>query len=150
MEITNQFAKKMYPDVPEWLKEKLEQEFGAEYLQPETYEEIKTFEDACEELGITNDSPIFEDDESPDEIAYKKLKIIIKAINQGWTPDWSDTNERKWWPYFNLSSGFGFSGTYYDYDYADTIVGSRLCFESEEKATYTATQFIDLYRAFLT
>jgi len=152
MEITKQEAKRIYPEAPEWLKEKLEQEFGAEYFQPETYEEIKTFEDACEKLGITNDSckPIFDAEEDPDEIAYKKLKVIVAAINQGWKPDWNNTEQRKYWPYFRLSSGFGFSDSYYLYGNATTFVGSRLCFQSEEKCTYAANQFIDIYEEFLT
>ena len=45
-------------------------------------------------------------------------------------------------------SGGGFS--YYDYDdwgaYSD--VGSRLCFESSEKAEYAGNQFKELYKAY--
>jgi hypothetical protein len=49
-----------------------------------------------------------------------------------------------------LSSRFSFSDTNYNYDNTNTNVSSHLCFESEEKATYTAKHFIDLYKAFLT
>ncbi|MEI7424468.1 MAG: hypothetical protein WCK18_20370, partial [Prolixibacteraceae bacterium] len=65
-------------------------------------------------------------------------------------PDWNNTDQRKWWPYFNLSSGFGFSYSFFGYGYASTFVGSRLCFETSEKSNYAANQFIDLYKEFLT
>jgi hypothetical protein len=65
-------------------------------------------------------------------------------------PDWNDTNQKKWFLYFNLSSGFGFSGTDFYFDYTDTIVSSRLCFETEEKARYAGNQFLELYKSFLT
>jgi hypothetical protein len=151
LKIKKETAKKIYAEAPSSLKEILVETFGRECFQKRKYDEIRTFEDACEELGLTQEDLLnIRNTDTPDEIAYKKLKIIIKAINQGWIPDWNDTSERKWWPYFNLSSGFSFSSTFYYYGYASTYVGSRLCFESEEKTTYTAKQFIDLYKAFLT
>jgi hypothetical protein len=149
MEITKIEAKRIYPDAPEWLKEKLEQEFGADYFQPESHEEIKNFEDACVKLDIDPLSVSNESD-TPDEAAYKKLKIIIKAINAGWEPDWNNSDQRKYWPYFILSSGFGFSASDYGFGLTDTTVGSRLCFQSEEKCTYAANQFLGLYEEFLT
>ncbi|NJO70081.1 MAG: hypothetical protein HC830_13075, partial [Bacteroidetes bacterium] len=99
-------------------------------------EKIETFEDACEVLGITTDSckPIFNEEEDVDEIAYKKLKVIIRAVNNGWLPDWDNLNQHKWFPVFALSSGFGFSYSRYDCTGTLTYVGSRLCFETEEKA----------------
>lgn len=152
LKLEKKTAKKLYPESPEWFRKVLTETFGIECFKKKSFEDIKTFEDACEELGITNDShrPIFDEDEDPDEIAYKKLKVIVAAINQGWTPDWDNTDQRKWWPYLVLSSGFGFSYSYSYCDYSITIVGSRLCFETEAKSTYAAKQFIELYEQFLT
>ena len=112
------------------------------------YKTIKTFEDACKELELDS-SEVFSSSDTPDEIAYMKLKTVTRAINHGWTPAWNNSNQRKWWPYFNLSSGFGFSGTYCNCVNTYTAVGSRLCFESEEKARYAGTQFKELYKQFL-
>lgn len=114
-----------------------------------SFDEILTFEEACEVLDIDPDSAI-SDTDTTDEAAYKKLKVVSKAINQEWTPDWSNTNQKKWFPYFNLSSGFGFSGTDYNYVYTHAAVGSRLCFESEAKAKHAGTEFLQLYKEFLT
>ena len=149
MELKKEEAKKLYPSAPDWFKEQLEGSFGKETFRKKDFNDIKTFEDACQTLDINPDAVCCDVDTS-DEVAYKKLKVIVKAINQGWTPDWSDTDQRKWWPWFNLSSGFGFSDSDYYCDYTNTTVGFRLCFESEEKSDYTAKQFIDLYKELLT
>jgi len=142
-------AKQLYPDAPNWFQKILTETFGDDLFKKRSYEDIKTFEDACEELGIDPETVTHKNDTS-DEASYKKLKIVIRAINQGWVPDWSNKSQQKWWPWFNLSSGFGFSDSNCYCDRTTTGVGSRLCFESEAKSNYAATQFIDLYKQFLT
>lgn len=82
--------------------------------------------------------------ESTDEIAYKKLKIIVRALNEGWEPDYNDENQRKWYPWFWLDApGFRLSVCYFDR--SCTTVGARLVFKSEELAHYAANQFVELY-----
>lgn len=149
LKISESTAKRLYPESPSWFREVLEETFGKQKLAGRKFDEIRTFEDACEEIGI-NPLSIFSDIDTCDEIAYKKLKVIAKAINQGWTPDWTNTNQKKWWPWFDLSSGFGFSGSDYRYANAHTGVGSRLCFETEAKSNYAAKQFIHIYQELLT
>lgn len=108
---------------------------------------IKTFADACIICGTT--ASAFNKATRAlckDTIAYEKLKIIIRALNEGWTPDWSDINERKWYPYFNAAS-FGFGDT--DYVHWGTSAGSRLCLKSMELAEYAGTQFVDIYKDFM-
>lgn len=118
-------------------------------------DQVKTFEDACEVLGIDGDiitgsiSDALADD--ADSItAYAKLIIIARALNQRWKPDWSDGSQYKYIPWFKHKSGFGLSydgcGDWDTYTY----VGSRLCFKSRALAEYAATQFADLYNDYLT
>jgi hypothetical protein len=142
-------ARKLYDSAPDFFKEQLEAAFTRDALRKKKFTEIRTFEDACDALSIDPDAVCVATD-TKDEAAYKKLKVVIAAINQGWTPDWNNSNQRKWWPYFVLSSGFGFSLPGYRYDIADSRVGSRLCFETSEKAEYAGKQFTDLYKDFLT
>jgi hypothetical protein len=148
LKIEKETAKKIYDSVPEFFKEQLESEFGKETFRKRVFTDIKTFGDACEALGIDPASVVSTND-AADEAAYKKLKVVIKAINQNWIPDWSNTSQRKWWPWFVLSSGFGFSGSDCNCADSNAYVGSRLCFESEEKSDYCAKQFIDLWEAFI-
>jgi hypothetical protein len=49
-----------------------------------------------------------------------------------------------------LSSGFGFSGSCFGFVLTSAGVGSRLCFETEEKAGYSGTQFIGIWKVFIT
>jgi hypothetical protein len=149
MELTLKEAKNLYPTASAEMKTKFEAAFGKDSFRTITYKDIKTFEDACEALDIDPDA-VCCDVDTLDEIAYKRLKIIVKAINQGWEPDWDNTNQRKWYPWFKLSSGFGFGDSDYDCDFSDARVGSRLCFESEEKSSYAGKQFLSLYEEFLT
>lgn len=149
MEINKQTAKMIYEGSPDWFKSQLEKEFGKGNFIKNEFENIKTFEDACNALGVNPDE-VYNEKDLPDEIAYKKLKVIVKAINKSWVPDWNNGDERKWWPWFNLSSGFGFSGSNYDYASTYTTVGSRLCFKTEEQSDFAAMQFIDLYEQLLT
>ena len=142
-------AKRLLPDAPEWLKRKLIEEFGEEITKQKDFENIKTFEDACAKFKVHPDD-VFNERDMPDEIAYKKLKLIIRAINNGWVPDWKNESQKKWVPWFVLSSGFGFDSSDYYYGNSHTDAGSRLCFESDEKSTYAANQFLNLYEEFLT
>lgn len=143
-------AKKIYPDSPEWFKEILEENFGKDLFKKRSFEDIKTIEDAADETGHTKGYLRMQDAESADEWVYRMLKMVIKAINQGWVPDWDNKSQYKYWPWFNLSSGSGFSIADSLYDCEYTGVGSRLCFESEAKSNYAAKQFSDLYKQFLT
>ena len=119
----------------------------------EIKERIKTFEDVLKYHNITQESFDLECDAlDPDEIAYKKIKLIAKALNEGWTPDWSNSNEYKYTPYFKMGSpsGGGFSYDGYVHWFTYSHVGSRLCFKSSELAKYAGTQFEDIYKEFLT
>lgn len=147
MKIDKTTAKKLFPESPEWFKEELIKQFGKETFEKRDFRDIKTFEDACKELDISTAQ--FLGGDTRDETAYKKLKIIIQAINQGWTPNWSNSSQRKWWPWFVLSSGFGFSYSDCNYTYTFAGVSSRLCTDTKEKAVYMATQFEAEYKDYL-
>lgn len=148
MELKKETARRIYKTAPDWFKNQLNEAFGKTTFEKKKYTDIKTFEEACENLDIFAEH-VCNDRDTNDEAAYKKLKVVSEAINQGWTPDWSNANQRKWTPWFNLSSGFGFGVSFYVCDGSDANAGSRLCFESKEKSDFAGTQFIDLYRDFL-
>lgn len=151
MKIEKEKAIKLYPDAPQWLKDELEDEFGNEFWIIKSYKKIKTLEDAL----IANGSTLAEFDKKVkgwphDTMCYEARKEIAKAIRGDWEPDWADTSDRKWFPYFVLSSGCGFSYSDYFYDYSHTFVGSRLCFPTEEQSDYFGKNFTEYHEGFLT
>ncbi len=115
---------------------------------------VKTYVDACAVLGIEpiNEEVFTKLGFTKDEIAYRKLKTIAEALNEGWRPDWTNSNEYKYWPWFVYnpnSAGFACATTYNAATYTTTRVGSRLCFKTRELAAYAGTQFIDIYNDLL-
>lgn len=110
---------------------------------------VKTFEDACEEIG---EFPMDEKfiSGTPDEIAYKKLKVVSEALNEGVILSYANPDQKKWYPWFLYGgSGFRFGGTDCDNSCTHTAGGSRLCYATSELAKYAGTQFIDLYNQLL-
>ncbi len=72
-------------------------------------ERVKTFEDACRELGVDHPFVLAYHnanipeviDDNRDILAYMKLRIICAALNEGWQPEFTE-NEWRWYPWFTL------------------------------------------------
>lgn len=120
---------------------------GKEVFEKSITERVKTFEDACKIVGITP-STVFTKADNKDDVAFKKLKVIAAALNQGWKPDWKNGDEYKYYPWFDLSSGFELVSV--DSYCQGSDVSSRLCFVSEDLARYAGTQFLSLYKDYMT
>ena|SRR3990167_121253 len=106
---------------------------------------IKTIEDVLKYHNIEKDD--FEADYKglPEDVkAYRLLVLIASALNEGWTPDWNNSNEYKYQVYFTMGSS-GFRCHDCDGWHAGSYVGSRLCFKTAELAKYASTQFTDIY-----
>lgn len=133
------------------------------FYKEEDYEEItdrvKTYEDACKVLGV---EPINEQNAKAqgfrsDEIARRKLETIAAALNEGWKPDWNNTDQYKYYPYFYIqentkgkgSAGLSFASTSNAAAVTSTLIGSQLCFYASRLARYAGNQFTDLYEQIL-
>lgn len=141
-------ARRLYPSASGEFKTMLESSFGKEFFSQKVTDRVKTFKDACEVLGIYPED-IISDPAPIDEDAYRKLKVIAKALNEGWEPDWSDHGQYKYYPWFKHVSGVGLSYVDYVNWRSSAVVGSRLCFKSAELAEYAGKQFETIYRDFL-
>ena len=178
-------------------KEMLENLFGKEIFRPKNImDRVKTYEDACEVLDI---SPVLncpnlcicEKHESTAEmhehfsfrqvldkqaIAYLKLCVITSALNEGWTPQFTE-DEYRYFPWFWLytkeeidrmskeerndvvlfgghanagaNAGLAYATSSYAPSAADAYFGSRLCFKSAALAEYAGKQFAEIYFAFM-
>ena len=116
-----------------------------------TEKKIASYEDACRVLNIQpiNEEAfnIFPKEDQRSMLAYHKLTVITRALNNGWKPNWDDQNEWKYYPLFRYVNA-GLSCAYTNYAAASTYAtfGSRLCFPTSALAKYAAEHFADLYR----
>lgn len=153
LQIEESKARGLYKSASQEFKAMLEDTFGKEFFSQKVTDRIKSYLDACLELGINpiSENALLSNGFTKDEIAYRKIKTIAEALNEGWKPDWNDEDQKKWIPWFypNSSSGFVFGSTYYDDSAAGAGYGLRLCFKSDELATYAGKQFVELYKEFI-
>jgi pantothenate kinase len=149
LQIDKNHARKLFPSASAEFKQMLIDTFGVEYFSEKITDRVKTFEDACEVLGLQYPADYFRND-TPDEKAYKQIKIIVKALNEGWQPDWNNSNQYKYYPWFYMDVPSGFSLDNVGGNCTNSRVGSRLCFKSRGLADYAAKQFLDLYKQFFT
>ena len=147
-------------------------------------ERIKTFEDAVKELG--NEHPLVTEykliagafDITNDLLAYLELRIICKALNEGWRPTFTE-DECRYYPWFRINTPeeykelstsekkeccvFFQSGNnecsgsivYVNSYYAGSVSsgyngGSNwLALKTKELAEYCGKQFIDIWISYL-
>lgn len=100
-----------YPAISkEQVQNEMHKVFGEDTFKPkDIMERVKTFEDACRELG--EDHPFVsaytawikheEFDDQEDILAYMKLRIICAALNEGWEPQFTE-DEWRYYPWFWL------------------------------------------------
>lgn len=142
-------AQSVYKKADQKTKEVLEELFGKQTIVTSIFERVQSFEDACFELGENPEAQYFNSG-TPDEIAYKKLKVICLAINEGTVLSFANSNQKKWRPWFKYEgSGFRFYGSSYDDSGTNAYGGSRLMLETEEKSDYVGKKFIQLWNQLL-
>ena len=111
---------------------------------------VKSFEDACQVLGISTNVPEVKGLPRKHQkaiIANYKLIVIAEALNEGWKPNWQDSDEYKYYPWFDMSNpaGVGYSNTNSTASNTRANVGSRLCLKNRELAIYFGQTFTDLF-----
>lgn len=187
LEVLKEDAVSAYNSASEEQKEILEQLFGKAAFRPaDVRDRVKTFEDACEELGEDDDFVVqynlFMENvnmgKCEDIISYLKLRIIVAALNEGWEPEFNDS-EYRWYPWFffytnkeiedmdeeqksklcrcvgrSHSYAFAYGGlsyahASYAFSFSHSLSGARLAFKTKELAKYAGKQFIEIYRDFV-
>lgn len=123
-------------------------------------EVIKSFEDAAKATGRPN-TPNFSN--VPKDLrdyfeAQYQIVVIAEALNEGWIPNWDNSNEPKYFPYFwhedaddeeKVYSGFIFNYAIYYFSSANAGNGLRICFKTGELAEYAGEQFIEIWNKIL-
>lgn len=151
-------------------------DFTLETIDVDIAEAIDTFDAACNYLNLkpgttfhvtNNVITLDSEDQQCYDILFKYINPhhlkAIAAINQlftiaeawnkedGFTPDFSDSEQEKWFPWFAYNKnadGFVCAGTNYTDAFAG--FGYRLCFKSSERAKQFGKQFTRLYNEVFT
>jgi len=111
-------------------------------------ERVKGYLDVLDILKVDESKDkieIYGFDEAENKVVktfIKKMRIT-KVYREGWIPK---RGERRYYPYFDVSSGFAFYYTDYGGTGADTASASRLCLPNEETTRDYASKFIDVER----
>jgi hypothetical protein len=151
LQISEQQARKMYSTASKELKEILEASCSKEVLSGSIMDRVKTFEDACKELGRQpyNVDSLMKLGLTKNDIAYQKMVVIVEALNEGWKPDVCNSDVERWYPWFKPNgspSSFAFGDSNCVYVLADAGSGSRLKLKSRELAKYCGEQFEDIWK----
>lgn len=113
---------------------------------------IESFEEYCQKHDVTPEDVL------PDVSKVKerhrqavldtnKMYLIAEDLNEGWEPDWNDSDEEKWIPWFDMQvddnnpSGFRFGDSCCDFTSTAAGGGSRLCFKTKKLSDYAGKQF---------
>jgi hypothetical protein len=117
-------------------------------LPKDIKERVNTFADVLRENNMTEQQ--YQElikGRSANTAAYESCKLIVAAYNEGQLPDYSDTNQRKYHPRFQLGSSSGPVFSYHDYDFWRTgsFVGARLDYLSYDNMIDAVTKFLPYY-----
>ena len=69
--------------------------------------------------------------------------MMVEMYNKGEKPDWSNSNQNKYYPYFNMSD-FSYPG--WSYPCTSSYVPASVCFLRNEDLLEAVELYIDLYK----
>jgi uncharacterized protein YlzI (FlbEa/FlbD family) len=132
LEIKKDAAIKAYSQANGKSKTLLENLFGVKVFQKGLIERITCFDDVCIEMGADPKNFICTS-ENPIDIminALRKWILAAEYFNEGKEPDWSNSNQSKYIPWYKFSAGSGWSvyGVAYWHTGTGAYCGSRQYF----------------------
>ncbi len=109
---------------------------------------ITTYKDVCKALDeklITEDTfshlPSYMITRA---VAQAKIQQLEKLFNGDWKKDWNNSNQYKWYPYFDKRSGcWVFFGSFYDGTFF--FCGRVGCYKDQATSNHIGKNFMDIY-----
>lgn len=146
-EVDKDFILKAYDAACADWKQKLKEKFS-EVFPKNTSERVKTFEDVIsilelkrQEYWIPYNNPSTPQEKSLN--AQARLFKIAEAYNEGWKPNWDNSSEYKWFPYYYKSDGSW--SVSHDGWPALLYFPSGLVFKSKELSIDAYNKFKDIF-----
>lgn len=146
-------AIKAYQNAPKEVKEAIKTLCAPYDLDQDITSIVTGYEAACELYSFNPltlaDFSMFPQEDQDYAFANHQLDMIIKAMNGGFQFDYSNGDQKKWYPIFvwdsNAAGGSGFSLSYVSYNYSNSFVGARRSFKDEKLCRHTVTKFLSIY-----
>jgi len=154
IKIEENTAKKLYKTASDELRVILEENFGKDFFSTKITDRIKTWDDVCEELDIDDTILPYKCPKNKQQIsanAFIKIQYISQVLNEGWEPNFKNTNEYKYYPYFQYKSSHGGGFVFYcSYDhYVCGGLGFGFYYKTRELSDYAGNQFLEIYKEYL-
>ncbi len=127
-------AIKLYPTAAPEFKELLEQNFGKDFFNQKITDKIKDYNSVLKLSCLTEETDNikvvgFNDQENEVVKTFIQKMRITKIYREGHV---FKRGDKRWHPYYNVSSGFVFYIAFCACSFAFTGSASRLCFLNEE------------------
>lgn len=154
LKITKDEALTIYSGSTDTGKKYLEEKFGKDMFTVDLKAIIKTFKDGLLYKGVAEDDvlpevPSYMKAHEKSIHAFAKLVFLAEIFRSGWVADFTNHDQKKYYPWFINNSGSGLSFRVYGYVDSHTRVASRLCFPNSDIAIHFGKQFINEYNDFL-
>lgn len=157
IKMAEKVALELYQTANDQLKSVLEKGFGKAFFTPKPSKNImdivKTWKDVLTVLKLKEADvipfPKPKNKKQRSLNAFSKIQEITRALNQDWTPDFNNSNQAKYYPYFEKTNDGGWVFNFYVYYDRIASLGSGCFLKSSELATYAGKQFLDIYKEYL-
>ena len=151
--VDEEIIKKGYEEAEEKTKELLKKYFKIKFLKKIT-DDIKNWKDVLRYSG-KKESDILpwknpKNKQQVSQNAFAKIQVISEVLNEGWSPNFKDLREYKYYPWFEYKDslgGFGFHSS--DYGSSSCSMGFVCYFKTTELSNYAGNQFLNIYKDYL-
>ncbi|MFL0088524.1 hypothetical protein V2550_07605, partial [Tenacibaculum maritimum] len=117
----------------------LENLLGKKLFLKEVTDRIKTVADVLEDNNITQEQIDKMFANTPEHFKCQFIaELLCKSLNEGWNPNWDNSNEHKYYPWFKMgSSGFHNNNRNKNSTSLKTIKNNNMIIKKEPKIIYT-------------
>lgn len=134
-------------------KKSLEEAFGVTFFKSKITDIIKSLDDIYIYLDLNRELVIpFKNPSTKQERSINAMfdiQNISKVLNGNWIPNWEDTDEYKYYPYFKKQELSGWVVGYCYFVYFGAMLGFGCYFKTEKLALFAGKTFPETYIDYL-
>lgn len=138
--LSKELAVKMYNGEDEQMKQFALENYPE--LGFKITDRIKCMQDVYTTLGVCEPTH-----SKPKVKAFEDLLLLVECLNEGTVLDFNNTNEAKWYPYWDMRGELWFHYSYYNCNFS--YVPAHLCFKNEALCSHAVKYFYDTYKAYM-